>query len=449
MKKTNKHLILALAAALTISLAGCASSNNNTATIPDSTLVNPGNQRGNRGGQMGNSNITSTSSFTTDYSADTLFTERDLKQEADLSQAKAITVSDGQSVTISEEGVYVLSGNAKNATVIVEADDSAKVQLVLNGLNVTNEDFPVIYVKSADKVFVTLNGENYLAVTGTFKTDGTEEVDAVIYAKDDITLNGTGSLIVKSSVNGITGKDDVKITGGSYDITAANHGIKGKDSVRIYDGSFTINAGKDGIHSSNDSDEGKGYIYIANGTFNITAKSDGIQAVSVLQIADGDIIINGAEGLEATYVLVDGGNISINASDDGINATLKGTSGTPTIMINGGEVTVKMGAGDTDALDANGNLYIKGGTVNITAQSAFDYDGEGVLSGGTVYVNNQQVSTMTNSMMNGGGFGGKGGGYNPGGNGNMNPGGNGNVNPGTKPQRPGRNNNSQEEGQNF
>ncbi len=446
MKKTNKHLILALAAALTISLAGCTSSNNNTATTPDSTLVNPGNQRGNQGGQMGNSNITSTSSFTTDYSADTLFTERDLKQEADLSEAKAITLSDGQSVNVDAEGVYVLSGSATNATVIVEADDSAKVQLVLDGLNVTNDDYPVIYVKSADKVFITLNGENYLAVTGSFKTDGTEELDAAIYAKDDITLNGTGSLTIKSSVNGITGKDDLKITGGSYDITAANHGITGKDSVRIYDGSFTINAGKDGIHSSNDSDEGKGYIYICGGSYDITAKSDGIQSVTVLQIDDGDITIKGAEGLESTYVLVNGGKVNISASDDGINATLKGTSGTPTVMLNGGEVTVKMGSGDTDALDANGNLYIKGGTVNITAQFAFDYDGEGIISGGTVYVNNQQVTTMTNSMMNGGGFGGKGGGYNPGG--NMNPGDNGNTNPGTKPQRPGRDNNSQQDGQN-
>lgn len=446
MTKTRKHLILALTAALAISLAGCASSNNNSTTNPSSNQVfTPGNDRGNWGWPMGNSNIAPTSDFTTDYSVSTLFTDRDLKQEADLSEAQTITLSDGQMVTVNVEGVYVVNGIAKNATVIVEADDSAKVQLVLDGLNVTNDDYPVIYVKSADKVFVTLNGENYLAVTGTFKTDGTEEVDAVIYAKDDITLNGSGSLTVKSTADGITGKDDLKITGGTYDITAANHGIKGKDSVRIADGTFTINAGKDGIHSSNDSEEDKGYIYIADGTFNITAKSDGIQAVSVLQIADGDITINGAEGLEATYVLVDGGNISINASDDGINATLKGTSGTPTIMINGGEVTVKMGAGDTDALDANGNLYIKGGTVKITAQFAFDYDGEGVLSGGTVYVNDQQVTTITNSMMNGGGFGGKGGGFNPG----ENPGGNGNFNPGgNKPQRPDRNS-SQEEGQNF
>ena len=395
---------------------------------------------------MGNPNITSTSSFTTDYSADTLFTERDLKQEADLSEAKAITLSDGQSVSVNEEGVYVLSGSAKNATVIVEADDSAKVQLVLDGLNVTNDDYPVIYVKSADKVFITLNGENYLAVTGSFKTDGSEELDAAIYAKDDITLNGNGSLTVKSTVNGITGKDDLKITGGSYDITAGNHGIKGKDSVRIYDGSFTINAGKDGIHSSNDSDEGKGYIYIAGGSYDITAKSDGIQSVTVLQIDDGDITIKGAEGLESTYVLVNGGKVNISASDDGINASLKGTSGTPTIMLNGGEVTVKMGVGDTDALDANGNLYIKGGTVKISAQLAFDYDGEGVLSGGTVYVNDQQVTTITNSMNNGGGFGGRGGGFNPG----ENPGGNQNTDPrGNKPERPGRNNNSQEESQNF
>ena len=77
-----------------------------------------------------------------------------------------------------------------------------------------------------------------------------------------------------------------------------------------------------------------------------------------------------------------------------------------------------MGQGDTDGIDSNGNLYINGGTVNVNANSPFDYDGEGKLSGGTVYVNGTQTTELTNQMMGGGpgGMGGGMGGQMPGGN---------------------------------
>ena len=88
-------------------------------------------------------------------SSDELFSKRDLKQTADLEDAATITVTDNKTISITEEGVYVLSGTAANCTVKIEADKEAKIQLVLNGVTITNDDFPAIYVVSADKVFVT------------------------------------------------------------------------------------------------------------------------------------------------------------------------------------------------------------------------------------------------------------------------------------------------------
>ena len=126
-------------------------------------------------------------------------------------------------------------------------------------------------------------------------------------------------------------------------------------------------------------------------------------------IDGGEIDINASEGLEATYVQQKGGIIGINASDDGINASAKSSSYDVVIEINGGDLTINMGSGDTDALDANGNLYINGGTVNITAQFAFDFDGEAQLNGGTVIVNGEEVTEITNSMNFGGEMGGPGG----------------------------------------
>ena len=73
--------------------------------------------------------------------------------------------------------------------------------------------------------------------------------------------------------------------------------------------------------------------------------------------------------------------------------------------MNDGSLTIQMGAGDTDAIDANGNIIINGGTIDITAQSPFDYDGTAELNGGTLIVNGEETDSITNQMM-GGGMGG-------------------------------------------
>lgn len=334
-----------------------------------------------------------------------LFTERDLAQEADLTGVTSITVASGEDVHITEEGVYVLSGNVTDVTIYVEADDAAKVQLVLDGLTIENADFPCIYVVSADKVFVTTasGSENSLSVTGTFVADGDTNTDAAIFSRDDLVLNGLGSLTINSTDNGVSCKDDLKVTGGTYDIACAGDALEANDSIRISDGTIGITTSEDGLHSENDEDDTAGFVYICGGTLSVDAGDDAIHATTYLQVDGGTLSINAAEALEATYVQVNGGSIDISASDDGINASYKSESlGTPVIEIRGGEIAIAMGQGDTDAIDSNGNLVVSGGTVSITAQFAFDVDGSIEYTGGTVYVNGGQVTSIQNSMMMGG-----------------------------------------------
>ena len=357
-------------------------------------------------------------SSTSIYAADEQFTDRDLEQTVDLSEATYYTVTNGQDITISSAGVYVLSGEASNMTVYVEAGKDDKVQLVLDGVSVTNESFPVIYIKSADKVFITTNADNTLSVTGTFVSDGNTNTDGVIFSKSDLTLNGTATLTVSSTDNGIVGKDDLKITGGTYVINVASKAIEANDSIRIADGVLYLTAGTDGLHAENNEDASKGYIYIGGGSLTITAGDDAIRATTVVQTDGGSIAITAAEGIEATYIQFNAGTISIQASDDGVNAAYKSSAYTPTLEINGGEITVSMGSGDTDGIDSNGNIIVNGGTVSVTGNSTFDYDGTAQYNGGTIIINGQQASSIPNQMMGGrGGFGGGNGGFGGGGRG--------------------------------
>ena len=354
------------------------------------------------------------------YMMNDLFSERDLKQEADLTEAVTYTVSDGQDITITAAGVYVLTGSARDVTVYVEADKEDKVQLVLDGLTVTNDDAPVIYVRSADKLFVTTASDSDLSVTGSFTADGDTNTDGVIFSKSDLVLNGTATLTITSTQNGIVGKDDLKITSGTYIVSARVKAIEANDSIRVADGVLDLTAGTDGLHAENDDDSAKGYIYIGGGTLTISAGDDGVHATTVVQVDEGSLTISAAEGIEGTYVQLNGGAISIEASDDGVNAAQKSSAYRATVEINGGDITVSMGAGDTDGVDSNGDIIINGGTISVTGNSTFDYDGTAQYNGGTIIANGQQIDYIPNQFGGmsgfGGGWGGNSGWGNPGGN---------------------------------
>ena len=339
-----------------------------------------------------------------------LFSDRDLAQTTDLSSATTITVSDDETIKITEEGIYVLQGTASDCVIMVDAGADAKVQLVLDGVNITNQFSSVVYVESADKCFITTtDSDNTLTVTGGFD-DSETSGDAVVYAKDDLVLNGTGTLTINSAEgNGISGKDEIRITGGTYSITGKLDGIEANDSIAIYDGNITINTSKDGLHSENDEDDMVGWIYIAGGTFFMNVSDDVISAATFIVIDGGNFELTGSEGLEATYVQINDGEVEISASDDGINAGQKSDSySTPTIEINGGILTIAVGQGDTDAIDSNGDIIINGGTIDITAtMSSFDYDGTAQYNGGTIIINGTQTDSIPEPQMGSmnGGFG--------------------------------------------
>lgn len=350
-----------------------------------------------------------------------MFTERDSKSEYDASKAVTIELNgtsatassdsvqiNGSTVIIKEEATYVISGSL-NGMLVVDAPDTAKLQLVLNGVDITSEASAALYILEADKVFVTLadGTTNTLANGGSFIAIDDNNIDGALFSKQDLTLNGSGSLTVISPAgHGIVCKDDLVLTGGTYVVNSASHGLDANDSVRIANAALTIDAGKDAIHCENSDDTAKGFIYISGGTLKAEAEGDGIAASAYMQIEGGsiDLLIGGGsengtkehsdsfggfmgggpggkggrpgqtgsnnsqdttteesgtsmKGLKAANgMLISGGSITINSADDAIHSDMS-------VIINGGTFTLASG---DDAIHAEDTLTVTAGKIDIS-----------------------------------------------------------------------------------
>lgn len=381
--RRKKLLALFCATALSMTaVAGCTGAKSSTGNVVSSeTEVN--------------AEETSAQSEAGSFSSADMFTERDLAGTYEESGAVYVTLSDdgitgetdgvainGQTVTITAEGTYIFSGTLSEGQIVVDAD-KAKVQIVFDNVDITCASSAAVYVKNAEKVFVTLaeGSQNTLRNTDEYVAIDDNNIDAVIFAKSDLTLNGTGSLtIVSAEGHGIVSKDDLKITGGTYDITAAGHALSGKDSVRIADGTFILTAEKDGIHAENADDEEKGYIYIADGDFTITSDGDGMDASNIVQIEDGTFDITaggGAANSQKTHESdMPGGGMSQNIErPDGESMPQMGEKPDEESMSQMGEkpdgenmpqdTTTDESSTSTKGIKAGGGMYLNGGTYQI------------------------------------------------------------------------------------
>lgn len=369
--RSKKLLALFCATALSMTaVAGCTGTKSSTGNVVSSeTEVN--------------AEETVAQSETGTFSSTDMFTERDLAGTYEESGAVYVTLSgdgitgetdgvviNGQTVTITAEGTYIFSGTLSEGQIVVDADN-AKVQIVFDNVDITCASSAAVYVKSAEKVFVTLaeGAQNTLRNTDEYVAIDDNNIDAVIFAKSDLTLNGTGSLtIVSAEGHGIVSKDDLKITGGTYDITAAGHALSGKDSVRIADGTFILTAEKDGIHAENADDEEKGYIYIADGDFTITSDGDGMDASNIVQIEDGtfDITAGGgaANSLKTHESDMPGGGMSQNIErPDGESMPQMGEKPDGENMPQ--DTTTDESGTSTKGIKAGGGMYLNGGTYQI------------------------------------------------------------------------------------
>lgn len=313
-----------------------------------------------------------------------------LSDDGSSCASEAVVISEN-TITIKEEGTYVLSGTLTDGMVMVEAEDTDKVQLVLDNAAVFNSQSAALYVRSADKVFVTTKAEteNTLQNGGTYTAVDENNIDAAIFSKSDLTFNGEGTLTVTADAgHGVVSKDDLVFTCGSYQITSAEHGISGKDSVRIANGIYTIVSGKDGIHAENTEDTSLGFVYLQNGTFDITSQQDGISASGWLEAEDGNYTIftqAGSAGVQEQSIPEQGfaeKSLTEETEEDAVSR--KGIKSENQIKLTGGTYLIDT---EDDALHSNGDLAITGGSYRISSgDDGIHADANTSVSGGSVEI---------------------------------------------------------------
>lgn len=404
----KKYISILLCVTLILTmLAGCTKSTSNTDTS--------GNEN-NGAVEVDSTTAVETTdaaeAATTDFSQseEDMFTDRDYESSYNESDSIRIQLNgtsasasadsvkiSGTTITITEEATYVISGTLNDGRIIVEADDTAKLQIVLNGININSENTAAFYVLSADKVFVTLadGTENVLSNGGTFESIDENNIDGTVFSRQDLTFNGSGTLTVTSPAgHGIVCKDDLVFTGGTYMVTSASHGLDANDSVRIAEASITMDAGKDGIHAENTDDASLGFVYILSGTMDIEAEGDGISAGAYLQVQDGTIHLlagggyeNGTSKSSASYGRFKGGgkpgrssaktvpeenstnmmpqeeSSSMTTSEES-STSMKGLKAVSGILISNGKITIDSA---DDSIHSNTSVIMNGGAFEIAS----------------------------------------------------------------------------------
>lgn len=229
--------------------------------------------------------------------------------------SKSVVSVNGNIVTISASGKYIVYGTINEGQILVNIPDitadAAAAEITLNNVSITNSTMPCIYTQSADKVKITAIGENNLTDNATaMRTD----TPGCIYALTDLTVtkNSGGSLNITSSFNrGIDCNEDLNLNGGNININtdvdtlSDCDAIKARETVSVDGANITIDSSADGIKSS------KRNVEILSGNIEIKAGNDAVQAATSIDISGGTIIAGGDRGLR----LDDGGLLNITSGN--------------------------------------------------------------------------------------------------------------------------------------
>ncbi|MGI6264456.1 MAG: carbohydrate-binding domain-containing protein [Acutalibacteraceae bacterium] len=365
-----KRILIGIIAVIgALALTACSAANLRPGSTASTTTGSPGESTAESGSVSTDSPVTTESEH---------FSDGDLKDVTGETPDATITLSgstgtlsdttrgtSGSTVTIASKGIYRVTGSSTNVTILIaEKVESGNVYLILDGVSMTNASAPCIQVDGCDKLVVQCVGDNSLTCTATGL-----ETDGAIYSKDDVTLNGTGSLTVSSKMHGVVCNDDLKITGAlKLTVNADSIGLKGNDSLRIGGGTTTVTAGHDGIQCS--TSDNTGAFYMQSGTLTVRAGYDAIDTgTDGVEIAGGTLdLTTGSGAFRSTSstsqkgiksdgaIQIAGGSVTVESADDALHSATD-------VTVQDGALTLASG---DDGIHADNELTVAGGTLNVT-----------------------------------------------------------------------------------
>ncbi|NLO85241.1 MAG: carbohydrate-binding domain-containing protein [Clostridiales bacterium] len=284
-------------------------------------------------------------------------------------EATPIVLS-GESVEITQAGTYVLSGEIADGGIRVVLAKKGEVRLLLNGVTVNNEMSAALYTENCKKVIISLaEGTVNTLSQGANAVDETAE--AAIYSRDDLSINGTGTLFVEGNAkDGINSRDSLEIYGGQITVTAQDDALVGKDEVIISGGTLLLTAvDGDGIKSTNDEDEDRGLVMLSGGDISISTGAGSASSDAKSSQTSG--------GWGNPFALM-----SDSETDD--TSSTKGVKATQRIVLSGATLTVDS---DDDAVHCNGDIEMSGGTVTLSSgDDGMHADNAITISGGDLKI---------------------------------------------------------------
>ena len=340
-------------------------------------------------------------------------------EDPSLSTSDGTFTKEGNIYTLKTAGTYVVSGKVEGQ-ILVDAGEDDEVVIELNNASISYDQDSPIKALSAGKVEISAKKDtsNLITDNRSAKTiDTTTLGEGAIYAKTDLKLKGTGTLVVTGNYNnGVHTTKDLTIQKLTLKVTGYNNALKGNNSVTINSGEIQAYAKTGNGIKTEDSDlssKGKqrGTIAINGGSVYVDSLHDAVDAVynDESDEVDSEVptTVSIKTGTNSTYyskstfkadsekglkaqneIVINKGTIVIAASDDAVHANYgdvldNGNKGIGNITINDGLLQVASG---DDGLHADNTLTISGGKIVVTGATE-GYEANYInINGGYSYI---------------------------------------------------------------
>ena len=326
----------------------------------------------------------------------------------------------GNVYTITKAGTYTLTGYLEGQ-ILVNSDSDSDIVIELAGTTITcSTDSPIKILAGGDvDISAKKDTENVINDTRSEKTsEDDSQGEGAIYAKTDLKLKGTGTLVVNAGYNnGVHTTKDLTIQKLSLKSTAPNNALRGGDSVEIKSGTVVaISTKGDGVKTANtDADKSgqtRGDILIESGAVTVYAAGDGFSAAHNFVMTQGedgaatvaiytgsysgytasDASVSSYKGIKVQNLLsVEAGSLILNCYDDGLHADYgtvfeDGTKGQGIVTVSGGSITASVYSPENKTAGGRSGPGRWGGQTAVAGADAIHADSQLNISGGTIVI---------------------------------------------------------------